>query len=276
MRELTRVLDVRRIGLSNFGPDRLAEGQPTSLYQDVLIPLFFMHRYQVEAVAKMIGGRWYEHSLVGDGRAAPEVVPATRQRLALQLLLESLATTSEVPSHVTALLVPQTIVAGRRREAFVGRASPMFDPVAMGEASMRFTLLAILQPERLERVAQQHDRDPSQLGLSELFGELVEEVKVDALLSTTPSRDALARVLVGELISLARTPRASGRVRGASEEALWMLREHWRQDRGREGAAARHLLPVIERFSARPHDREEPAPLPSALPPGSPIGCSQG
>ncbi len=52
---LRHELAVRRIGLANFGEHNIAPGQPLALLQEVLVPLYFHHRYQLEA--RLQGGR---------------------------------------------------------------------------------------------------------------------------------------------------------------------------------------------------------------------------
>ena len=41
---------------------------PMAMLEDVLVPVYFYHRYQVEAATKVVGGMYYNYSLRGDGR----------------------------------------------------------------------------------------------------------------------------------------------------------------------------------------------------------------
>lgn len=284
--ELQHLLEVRQTALNQFGPDRLASGEPTSLYEEVLVPLFFMHRYQVEAVAKMVGGRFTEHALVGssleDRRAragAPPVVPAARQRLALQRLLECLRTTADLPDSVAALMAPGTLVAPRRREALEGRTQSSFDRLALAEASLAFTLRALLVPERLERVLQQARFDPGQLSLDEFFDALSKEILLDADLHPVRTQGIMARVAVGQLMALSQSARASGEIRAAAEASLERLLVEWNRQpaSGKQPPrTSESMKRELQRFLERPHDRELALPDPSPVPPGSPIGCSRG
>src|SRR5205814_103934 len=54
--ELEEVLRVRQAALARFGAHNLAAGQPLALLQEVLVPVYLWHRYQVTAAAKTIGG----------------------------------------------------------------------------------------------------------------------------------------------------------------------------------------------------------------------------
>ncbi|WP_231915281.1 zinc-dependent metalloprotease [Lewinella sp. 4G2] len=63
--ELVRLLELREHALAKLGVDNLAPGQPVSELEKVLTPVYLMHRYQVEAVAKKIAGYHYQYETVG-------------------------------------------------------------------------------------------------------------------------------------------------------------------------------------------------------------------
>ncbi len=71
---LRNALAVRRIGLNNFGEHNVAPGQPLALLNEVLVPVYFHHRYQLEAAAKVVGGLQYTYALRGDGQPASKPV----------------------------------------------------------------------------------------------------------------------------------------------------------------------------------------------------------
>ena len=45
-------MEVRRIALARFGERNLRPGAPLGTLSAVLVPLYFHHRYQLEAAAK--------------------------------------------------------------------------------------------------------------------------------------------------------------------------------------------------------------------------------
>jgi hypothetical protein len=55
---------VREKALSQFGENNIRSGDPMALLEDVLVPVYLFHRYQVEAVAKSIGGMEYSYAVV--------------------------------------------------------------------------------------------------------------------------------------------------------------------------------------------------------------------
>ncbi|MEM6532736.1 MAG: zinc-dependent metalloprotease [Myxococcota bacterium] len=88
---LDETMQVRRIALARFGPDNLAKGDEISRLQDVLVPIYLYHRYQLVAAAKLIGGRDWRYGVAGaTPRPALRPVPATEQRRALQSILNTL------------------------------------------------------------------------------------------------------------------------------------------------------------------------------------------
>ena len=273
---LREVLAVRATALEAFDARRLLPDEPASLYAEVLVPLYFLHRYQVEAAAKLVGGRSYQHALAGDGTPPVRTVDGARQREALDALLFSLRGTLELPDPALGLLSPETIVAGRRREAFAGRSDPVFDPLGLAEAGTRLVLRSLFVPERLARVVEQQRLMPEQLGLEELFERTAQVLLADARALDGELELVLAEVLVDELLRLAAEPSASLAVRAAAEASLREIAQSWVVRGALLGPGRRALLGRLERFLQRPWSAPEPPSVPRALPPGSPIGCSAG
>ena len=56
--------------------------------EEVLVPLYLHHRYQVEAAATVVGGMHYIYAMRGDGREPVRLASAAEQRAALNALLE--------------------------------------------------------------------------------------------------------------------------------------------------------------------------------------------
>src|SRR5207253_513627 len=52
--ELNRLMQVRSVALRRFGENNIREGAPLATLADVLVPLYLLHRYQVEATSKLI------------------------------------------------------------------------------------------------------------------------------------------------------------------------------------------------------------------------------
>jgi hypothetical protein len=76
-------MQVRAAALRRFGEKNIREGAPLATIEDVLVPIYMLHRYQVEAASKLIGGMDYTFALRGDGQMATQIVAAAEQRRAL-------------------------------------------------------------------------------------------------------------------------------------------------------------------------------------------------
>src|SRR5207302_10705303 len=92
---LKHEMEVRRIALSQFGLRNVAVGTPLSSLEEMLLPLYLHHRYQLEAAAKSIGGIDYTYAVKENGaiEAADRSEEHTselqsREKLVCRLLLE--------------------------------------------------------------------------------------------------------------------------------------------------------------------------------------------
>ncbi len=59
--ELERLMKVRAAALRRFGENNIREGAPLATIEDVLVPIYLLHRYQVEAASKLVGGMDYTY-----------------------------------------------------------------------------------------------------------------------------------------------------------------------------------------------------------------------
>ena len=58
-------MKIREIALNNLSIDHLREGETYSTLEDRLVPIYLLHRYQIEAVVKLIGGIDYDYAVKG-------------------------------------------------------------------------------------------------------------------------------------------------------------------------------------------------------------------
>jgi hypothetical protein len=85
--ELNEVMKIREIALRQFGLRNLRAGMPLAMLEDALVPIYLYHRYQVEAVVKMVGGMDYNYALRGDGQQPTTPLAKKIQLEALNALL---------------------------------------------------------------------------------------------------------------------------------------------------------------------------------------------
>ena len=64
-------MEVRRIGLRNFGLKNIPIGTPLSELEGQLVPLYLHHRYQLVAAAKSLGGVYFTYAVRTPAGANP-------------------------------------------------------------------------------------------------------------------------------------------------------------------------------------------------------------
>ena len=156
--ELQRILGVRQHALYNFGVNNLAPGQPLSELEKVLTPVYLMHRYQVEAVAKQIAGYHYTYEVSGGYETAGvKPVDDVQQDSAVAALLTTLSPEYlRLPPSIYQLIPPPAMGYSRDRELFKTTTGGGMDPMGMAELAADNTLKFLLHPERLARIQEQH------------------------------------------------------------------------------------------------------------------------
>jgi hypothetical protein len=278
---LRQALAVRRIALSHFGEHNIAPGQPLSLLQEVLVPIYFHHRYELEAASKVVGGLQYTYALRGDGQPASKPVDGDAQRKALATVLEVLSpATLDLPEPVIALLLPRPAEYGTNAEMFTGLTAPTFDPLSAAATASDMAVRLLLRPERTARLVDFHRRDPALPGLEEVLKGLEDK----AFGGAPPKEPRLAEirrsvqwVVVRRLIGLAGDPQAAPGVRSRVEGELRNLNRRLAAGPGAAAEATQRafLTGEINRYLDRRQDDAPKRPEPPPPPPGQPIGGAE-
>ncbi len=173
--ELEDVLKVRALAIQNFSIDNIRSNEPNSVLEDVFAPLYFYHRYQTEAVTKIIGGLNYHYAVKGDGQVAVEVVDKKIQANALKTLMRTLdAAEIAIPNNKLTLFPPRALGYDSTRESFNGKTGVSFDAISAPETAAEMTLGFLMNPERASRLIQQKALDPKNLGLEELLDAVID------------------------------------------------------------------------------------------------------
>ncbi|MEO7935848.1 MAG: zinc-dependent metalloprotease [Dokdonella sp.] len=164
------LLAVRRKALEHFSIGVLPPERQAGELEARLVPIYLLHRYQTEAVARLLGGANYAYSEAVDRQAGTQMVSADRQRAALDRLVETLSAEQlALPTNVLDLLTPPSNEYTRNREYFATRMAPLFDPMSAVEAAAAQTTSFLFAPERLNRLAWQHARNASEPGVADLL-----------------------------------------------------------------------------------------------------------
>jgi hypothetical protein len=210
---LAHVLEVRRIALAHFGVGNLPSGAPVSDLRRVIVPLYLFHRYEVDATAKLVGGIDFTYAMRGDTRETSSVVAPADQRRAFAALLATLdPSVLDLPEPLIDLL-SQGRDSPRDKafdiEVFGHPHDPGFDLGTAADAAVDITLGDLLDPSRLNRVADQGGRDPAQLQVRELIDAILEAVYRPAASGSPHEAELRRRIQARAIIRAAAALQAS-------------------------------------------------------------------
>tara|TARA_R110002111_G_scaffold92153_1_gene143083 strand:+ start:27566 stop:29968 length:2403 start_codon:yes stop_codon:yes gene_type:complete len=172
--ELNAVLELREQAISNFSKDNVKSYEPYSVLEDVFVPLYFYHRFQVEAATKVIGGLDYNYAVKGDGQITSKPADVNMQKQTLETILRTLnAETLAIPKDKLGLFPPRAFGYNRTRESFKGKTGVAFDPLSAANTASDMTLKYLLHPQRANRLVLQKSLDENQLSLEDVLDALL-------------------------------------------------------------------------------------------------------
>ena len=172
--ELNALMQIRSKALNQLSLNHIKDGAPYSDLEDLFVPMYLLHRYQVEAVVKMIGGVDYNYAIKGPIPFSVEVVSPTQQRNALLEYLNALNPKAlKIPSHLNKLLHPRSFSNPRTRENFLSQTGVTFDYLGIASSLGDALIGMLLHPERANRLVMQFGFDKNQLSLKETLNILI-------------------------------------------------------------------------------------------------------
>ena len=276
--ELNRLMVLRKHVLENFSAKAIRQDAPMATMEEVLVPMYLLHRYQAEAASKVLGGLYYSFALKNDGQIITKFVPAAAQWKAFEALMGTITPDAlAIPEKLLAMIPPRPPGYPRTRETFKSRTGLTFDPMAAAESAAGTTLSFLLQPERAARLVEYQARDASQPGLMTVLNKLVAETwKVPQLAGYKGELQRLVNSLtLNQLLSLAANTNAAESVRGIALLQIAELKTYivaaLPKSSGSTKAGLMLGLSQIGQFEKTP-DKFSPA-NPSPMPDGSPIGA---
>ena len=271
--ELERMLKIRAAALARFSENAIVSGVPLAQLQDVLVPLYLLHRYQAEASIKIIGGLDYRYQLRSDGQMNPVIVSDEEQRKALRAVLKTLsADTLTLPETLLKSMPPRPPGFERTRESFPAETGLTFDPIAAAQSAADLTLSVLFDPQRAARLVEYNARahTPS---LGEVIDAALQVNRPAAAATPGGSRGLRAEVqsavyarTVEALLSLAADSKSSVEVRAITYAKLEDIKRRSNVTSPLEA----YLVHRIKEF------QDDPAKFvvakPVEAPPGMPIG----
>ncbi|WGU40124.1 zinc-dependent metalloprotease [Phenylobacterium sp. NIBR 498073] len=273
--ELTRMMAVRRAALDQFGLGALKPGEPVANLKRKYVPIYLLHRYQLEAASKLLGGVDFAYAVIGDGRETSPPVPAAQQRAALAALLATLDPKAlDTPETLTAMLSSAQSGDPDRQyviEVFATAGGPVFDPLVAAEVAAGLTLDNLLAPDRMARLVDQHRRDPAQLGVGEMLDRLIDTAFAPAAGRLGEISRRVQTRLVLNLANAVRDPKVSPAVGSEISARLAALPARLKGGADPADRAHRQRLIALLGDPALLAELSEPKLKPQT-PPGMPIG----
>jgi hypothetical protein len=276
--ELNRVMEVRSIALKNFGERNIKPHTPMATLEEVLVPIYFFHRYQVESAVKVLGGINYRYALRGDGQPVAELLTPEQQAKALAALLKTVEPGALIlPESLLVNIPPRPIGYQRHRELIKLKTGLTFDPLSLAETSADMTYSLILHPARANRLVEHHARNINQPSLESVLDKLIAHSFKAAPKSGQEGaiQMSIDGALFSNLAKLAASNNASLQTRAITLLKLEQLKgwlkqkspvttnEEWK-------AFYVYIASLIEKLQEKPEEFKADYPLES--PPGMPIG----
>jgi hypothetical protein len=276
---LEREMAVREYGLDRFGERVVQTGEPLALMEEVLVPLYLHHRYQVRATSSLLGGVGYDYAMRDEEDVRlNEHVSAEQQEAALEGLLGTIAPEPlALPPAARDSLPPRPPGHPDNRELFAGYTDPVFDAYAPAEVATSMVLRRIVQPERAMRMIAQHDENADLPGLSSVLSTVTDRL----FTSTVPSdpyhaelQRTTQQVWVDVLLTRADHGDVAPAVQARMGQELGEVASWLQSNGGPDAETQAHremLLADVQRFVDREDASDTPIPSLEA-PPGDPIG----
>jgi hypothetical protein len=271
------LMSARHHALENFSRGVLGPERQNGELEARLVPVYLLHRYQTEALARQLAGATYQYGEIGDGNAGTTPVAASVQQAALQRLVRTLgAEDLALPANVLDLLTPPSTGYERSREYFATHTAPLFDALAAVEAGATLSSQFLFDPSRMNRLAWQHARDPAQPGVESVLA---------AVFKGTWQRDGIAPAIVaGNTVQLASDwaslnvlldtlegGQLHDSVKAQVRQTLFQWKAWLSANPGSAAVAAsrKEAADFLRKYLADP--KSVPRHGPAAIPPGAPI-----
>jgi hypothetical protein len=276
VKEFGNVLKVRQKALTNFSVKNIRNGVPYAVLEEVLVPVYNYHRYQVEAVAKLIGGMNYSYAIRGDKQLVTEIVPKEVQQQALDAMLQAISPEIlTLPENIIKLIPPRPQGYSPHRELFSKRTGLTFDPMSAAEAAASFPMSFLFHPERAARLVEFKARN-NNLGLEEVISTIIEKTWKSPRMSGLQRNVQMQteQIMLTHLLALSVNENASILVKSIANQAVKNLKT-WieaKKTESKESDYLAHLDYALDRMKAPERAKVESE---KPLPPGAPIGmCS--
>lgn len=273
--ELNNVLEVRKFSINNFSKNNIKTNQPYSVLEDVFVPLYFYHRYQTEAVVKILGGLDYSYAVKNDAQLIVKNIDSKTQREAMAVLMKTVDVENlAIPRSILELFPPRAMGYGRTRESFKSNLGLAFDPFGAVATSANMTFSLILNPERISRIVAYKSLDKNQFDLNEVFDTLFKNTFKNSYKDAYHQeiQNVINEQLLNNIFDLLASKDLYSQVKAISSNQLNELSK-WLSSQKVEGTQKSvndYLIKSIRNFMKDPDKRSKN--MAPKIPDGSPIG----
>ncbi len=270
--ELANVMKVRSKAMQQFGENNIPKGTPMAFLEDALVPVYFYHRYQLEAVTKMIGGANYTYALRGDGQQVFQPLNKQQQRAALDAVIGCMKPELlNIPEQIASLIPPRPAGYDFNRELFKKRTGLAFDRLTPAETAVDLPLSFLFHPERLNRLVQQ--KNTVGFGADDMAAALINQTWKSPRKTGFEKQiqQQTEQVLLTYLLSASINDENGYEVKAVMTNALEDLKS-WISAKAKTstGTDKAHYLLALERIK---HPSDAKPTIHKEIPPGAPIGC---
>jgi hypothetical protein len=278
--ELESLLRVRAHALDRFSEENIRPGRPMATIEEVIVPIYLIHRFQVIATGKFIGGHYFNYAMRGDGQEASTPVSGDKQREAIAALLNTMTPeVLRIPENVLRLIPPRPPGHPKSRETFPTSTGKVFESIGAAQSAAALTLDSLLEPGRAARMNASSSRNATLPGFDELTGDLLQATWFGPRPAGMDGeiQRATNNLTLDRLMMLAMNSSADAQVRAIALDSINQL-DSWLASRaGSENDNAWRAHYSFGRFRIE-QMRNDPSSIeqiePVVVPPGEPIGTT--
>jgi hypothetical protein len=270
---LDQAIAVRKKGMEQFSEEAITNFTPLAKLEDVLVPLYNYHRYQYEAVTKLIGGINYNYSVRGDvNQIKPTILSNAIQQKALDAAINCLSASSLlIPERILQLIPPRPPMYYGVGELFDKRTGMSFDALAAAEALSDFELSFLFNVERANRLVQNKARAKT-IG----FDNVVDAVLKNTWYANMPNglegsiHRQTQQLVLSWLMGVGQSTEANYEVRAICNDRMKELKIKLTTLAKTDATHKAHYEYALERIN---NPKDITLPSPTMMAPGAPIGC---
>ena len=176
-KELDKLIKVRRLALNNIDLNHLNNNEPYSKIEDILVPIYLLHRYQIEATAKAIGGLKYQYFVKNNKNEKIEFVDNDLQIKSLESLINVIDPKNlTLPNDLISIITPRSFRNNRTRENFESNTGVAFDYISASSSILNHTFNLLFNYQRVNRIVQQNMLNNNLMSLDKYLDIIIDSV----------------------------------------------------------------------------------------------------